>query len=156
MAAIALNLLTWLVARYGPQAADGQPWSLRGNGALVVPFGLGPAIVGGVWVALVLRYRAAAMWSSLAIWAGLVGVAFVVAGVIALALFGSAAQRLSDWLSVVPIGWMVLAPLLASVLPVGRSQGQEPLFVHLAAGLIFPIVLVVGSFGAGLVVPPGS
>ena len=42
---------TWVIAHYGPQSIGGEPWSLRGNGAQVVPLGIGPApggrLVGG-------------------------------------------------------------------------------------------------------------
>ncbi len=44
LAGIALDLVTYLVARYGPQ---GDSWSFRGNRALIVPVGLGPAVLAG-------------------------------------------------------------------------------------------------------------
>jgi hypothetical protein len=50
IAGVFLDVAAFLVARYGPQA-DG--WSFRGNGALAIPFGLGPALLAGFWAGLV-------------------------------------------------------------------------------------------------------
>ena len=153
LAGVALDVLTAVVARSGPQ---GDGWSFRGNGALVVPFGLGPAVVAGAWSALVLRARGAARWRALGLGGGLVGAAFVVAGVAALLLFGPAGQRASDWLSLLPLAWMGIAPVLAGVLRVaGRPTARSPL-AHVAAGVAFPIALVAGFYVAMLVVAPGS
>ena len=153
LAGVVLDVLTYVLARYGPQ---GDSWSFRGNGALVVPVGLGPAVVAGAWAALVLRSRGVARWRTLGIAAGLVGAAFVVAGVAAIILFGSAGQRASDRLSLLPLAWMVAAPVLASVLRVpGRPAARLPL-AHVAAGVVFPVALVAGFYVATLVVSPGS
>ena len=153
LAGVALDVVTYVVARYGPQ---GDSWSLRGNGALVVPFGLGPAVLAGAWTALVLHSRGSARWRSLGIGAALVGAAFVVAGAAVLPLFGSAAQRASDRLSLVPLAWMGVAPVLAGVLRVaGRPAARLPL-VHVAAAVLFPVALAAGFYAAGLVVSPGA
>ena len=153
LAGVALDLLTDVVARYGPR---GDSWSFRGNGALVVPIGLGPAVVAGAWTALVLHSRGSARWRSLGSGAGLVGAAFVVAGVAVLLLGGSAGQRASDRLSLVPLAWMAVAPVLAGVLrAAGRPAARLPL-AHLAAGVLFPVALAAGFYAAGLVVSPGA
>jgi hypothetical protein len=59
VAGVVLEVITFLVARYGPSGGggDGPAWSLRGNGALIIPFGLGPAVIAGGWTSLVLHYR---------------------------------------------------------------------------------------------------
>lgn len=44
----------FLVARYGP-AGDG--WSLRGNGAVTVPFGVGAALLEAGWTMIAARFR---------------------------------------------------------------------------------------------------
>ena len=54
LAGCLLAVLTSLVARSGPQ---GDGWSFRGNGALIVPFCLGPAVLAGAWAALALHYE---------------------------------------------------------------------------------------------------
>src|SRR5580704_761759 len=71
VAGVFLDVATFLVARYGPEA---DSFSYRGNGALAVPFGLGPAILAGAWVALVLRYRGFARWKEIGLAAGLVNI----------------------------------------------------------------------------------
>ena len=49
---IAIWLLTTLLSR---STISGNGWSLAGNGALIVPFGLGPAIVAAGWTAKIGR-----------------------------------------------------------------------------------------------------
>ena len=73
-----------------------------------------------------------------------------------LVLFGSAGQGASNWLSLLPLAWMGIAPVLAGVLRVaGRPTARSPL-AHVAAGVAFPVALAAGFYAAGLVVAPGS
>ena len=155
LAGIALAIMTFLVARYGPQ---GDSWSFRGNGALIVPVGLGPAVLAGVWTALVLHYRSSPRWLMVSVGAGLVGALFVVAS-IAVILFGSAGLRLSNSFIISNLAWMVVAPVLAAVLPVaGRSHERtlRILVVHVAAAVLFPVALAGGLLPASRVLPPGA
>ena len=73
-----------------------------------------------------------------------------------LVLFGSAGQTASNWLSILPLLWMLLAPTLAMVLPVQRTSGQHRSFASLLAALLFLASLVAGFFGAELVISAGS
>jgi len=73
-----------------------------------------------------------------------------------LVLFGSAGQTASNWLSILPLLWKLLAPTHAMVLPVQRTSGQHRRFASLLAGLLFLASLVAGFFGAELVISPGS
>jgi hypothetical protein len=155
----ALNLLTWYVARSGPEGSGGAPWSLRGNGALIVPLGLGPAVLAGIWTALVLHARGARRWRALGTGATLAGAGVEIGGVLVLAAFGntSAGQMAANWLSVSVFPWMLLAPLLAAVVPVSRQpRGGLGWAGHLAAGCLVTVLLVVGFMGATRVLPPGS
>jgi hypothetical protein len=149
-----LDVAAFLVARYGPQA-DG--WSFRGNGALAIPFGLGPALLAGFWAGLVFRYRGFARWALLGLAAALVGTTFLLISVLVLVLFNSAAMDVSSAMSFFILGWMVVAPALAAVLP-ARTYGQrsEQLPVHVGAGAILTVVFFVAFFVAGLVLAPGS
>src|SRR5947199_9772423 len=36
---------------------SGNGWALSGNGALIIPFGVGPAVVAGGWTSIILRIR---------------------------------------------------------------------------------------------------
>lgn len=154
VAAVLLDVATFLVARYGPQA-DG--WSFRGNGALAVPFGLGPAILAGAWVALVLRYRGFAHWRELGLATGLVGTAILVFSVLVLVLFGSAALGVSGIMTIFILGWMVVAPVLAGfVHPPRHSRQGGQLAGHTGAGAVFAVVIIVAFYASGLVLAPGS
>ncbi|HSS93912.1 MAG TPA: hypothetical protein VLR46_07975 [Candidatus Dormibacteraeota bacterium] len=153
-AGVFLDVATFLVARYGPQA---DSWSFRGNGALAVPFGLGPAILAGAWAALVLRYRGFARWKELGLAAALVGVLFLLVSVLVLALFNSAAMGVSSDLTFLILGWMVLAPVLAAFVRAPAPQPQpSELPAHVGAAAILGVVLILTFFLAGLVLAPGS
>jgi hypothetical protein len=171
VAGVLLDIAALLVARYGPQA-DG--WSFRGNGALAIPFGLGPALLAGFWAGLVFRYRGFSRWALLGLAAALVGTAFLLISVLVLVLFNSAAMDVSSSMTFFILGWMVAAPVLAAVtpaqdhrsphpagllrkradLPTGWGGGQLP--AHVGAGAILTVVFFVAFFAAGLVLAPGS
>ena len=155
LAGVLLDVATFLVARYGP-AADG--WSFRGNGALVVPFAVGPAILAGAWTALAFRNRGFARWMLFGFAAGLVGIGFVLLSLVVLVFFGSAtAAGLSNALSLLTIGWMVVAPWLARFVRVPADQVRRgQLGGHVMAGVLFAITLGVVFSVSGLVLSPGS
>jgi hypothetical protein len=154
LAGVLLDVATFLVARYGPQA-DG--WSFRGNGALSVPFGLGPAILAGFWAALVFRFRGFARWLVLGVAAALVGTTFLLASVFVLVLFNSDGVGASNALTFFILGWMVLAPILAAVVPAPKPR-PEPQQVggHIGAGILITVALVVAFSVASFVLAPGS
>src|SRR2546423_14712619 len=56
---IGIWLLTTLLSR---TTISGNGWSLAGNGALIIPFGLGPAIVAAGWTAIILPIRGHPRW----------------------------------------------------------------------------------------------
>ena len=74
LAGLVLAVLTALVSQFGPQA-DG--WSLRGNGALFVPFELGSAILAGAWAGLARHAKEDVCWRAWGIGASLGGVALM-------------------------------------------------------------------------------
>jgi hypothetical protein len=76
-----LSLLTSLLASQGPA---GDSWSLRGNGALIVPFGLGPALIAAGWTAIVAHFRAQPRWTVLGAAARLVGLGLAIVSPLAL------------------------------------------------------------------------
>ena len=150
-----LDVVAFLVARYGPQA-DG--WSLRGNGALIVPIGLGPAILAGGWTALASRYRGYPRWMILGLAAFLVGSGFVVASVLVLVFFGSdAGAASSNALTLLVLGWMIVAPWLARFVRAPDQQVRRgQLGGHVIAGVFFAVAVFVAFFGSELVLSPGS
>jgi hypothetical protein len=154
VAGVLLDVATFLVARYGPEA-DG--WSFRGNGALSIPFGLGPAILAGTWTALVLRYRGFSRWLVLGMAAGLVGTGFLLISVLVLVLFNSDGMGASNAMTVFILGWMVVAPLLALFVRAPAEQVRRGQLVgHVMAGVLFAITLAAVFTASGLVLAPGS
>ncbi len=157
VAGVALDGLTFLVARYGLQGADGASWSLRGNGALVVPFGLGPAILAGAWSALVLHARGARHWLRGGAIAGTIGAAFVGASILALILFNAAGLRLSELLVYPTWLWVATAPLIAAIVPVhGNAEAPRRWLIHLLLVVLFPVAMAVSFLAAEVVLSPGS
>jgi hypothetical protein len=156
---VGLDAVTWLLAGSGPEASGGAPWSLRGNGALIVPLGLGPALLVGMWSALVLHGRHSARWREASAIIGLIGLGLVLAGMLALVAFGAtyAGQVTANWLFISVFGWLVLGPLVAGFLPVRqRLSGAGGWLAHVVAGIAATLLLVVGFMGAERVLPPGS
>ena len=146
LAGVLLDVATFLVARYGPEAGH---WSFRGNGALAVPFGLGPAILAGAWVALVLRYRGFRNWLQLGGATLLAGIGFLALSVIVLFV--------ADLdLMLLIVGWMVVAPVLACFVRATAQRARGDLAGHISAGVGFGAALVIAFYGAALALPPGS
>ena len=154
VAGVFLDVATFLVARYGPEA---DSFSYRGNGALAVPFGLGPAILAGAWVALVLRYRGFARWKEIGLAAGLVNIFLLLVSVLLLVLFDSAAFGVSTALTFAILVWMIIAPVVAAFVaaPPKRDEPRE-LPGHVGAGALLAVVLVLAFVAAEAVLAPGS
>src|SRR5207249_10786818 len=76
---VALWLLTTLLSR---STISGNGWSLAGNGALIIPFGLGPALVAAGWMAIILRMRGHPRWLQLGFATGLIALALVLGSVL--------------------------------------------------------------------------
>jgi hypothetical protein len=152
-AGVLLDVATFLVARYGPQA-DG--WSYRGNGALSIPFGLGPAILAGLWSALVFRYRGFDHWRILGALAALIGVAFLLVSVFVLLLLNSEGMGISNAMFYLILGWMLVAPILAGFVPGPKERPKQSVGVHLGAGIMSAVAVVAAFFVSGLVLAPGS
>ena len=150
---VGLELLTWVLAEYGPQGGDGVAWSLRGNGALVVPLGLGPVVLAGAWSAYVLHSRGAVRWRQLGLLALLIGAGLVVLSLVSLMLGAVAGYT---WLSLTVSIWMILAPLLCAVVPVARVPVPPRRLQHLGAAVVFTVVSVVSYVVASRVLPPGA
>src|SRR5437588_3016837 len=89
IAGIAAGIILWIVTMLLSRSdISGNGWSLAGNGALIVPFGLGPAFVAGGWAGIVLRMRGHPRSLQLGIGSGLIGLALVAGSLLSLILFG--------------------------------------------------------------------
>lgn len=145
-----LDVLAGLAAQAGP---SGDGWSLRGNGALVVPFGLGPAVLGGGWTALALHARRRSSWAVAGVAAGLVGVALALAQVAYLALFGQSGSGLFGAVSLIALAvWVLAAPAAAAL---GARGGRDRPGWHLVAAAALPLGLIVGFAATSRALPPG-
>jgi hypothetical protein len=54
------------------------------------------------------------------------------------------------------IGWMLVAPVLACVVPAAAQQARSGLAGHIGAGVAFAAALVIAFYASALVLPPGS
>lgn len=142
-----LDVVTFLVARYGPESGH---WSFRGNGALAVPFGLGPVMLAAAWGALVWRYRGFQAWLQRGFWT-------VVGGVALFVLLVSFVFVANTDLTLFLIAAIVIVPVIAGF---QRSRDalmrRGGLIGHIGAGVAFPVALALGFYASALVLPPGS
>jgi len=137
-----LGVLTNVVSQYGPSA---NGWSLKGNGALFVPLGIGPAMVCGAWTALVLHSAQRSRWWQTGVGAGLVGASLIGLGTAKPFLVGNAAGWFDTATILAAWVWTVAAPLAAVVVTRG-SQRNVPWYV--AAGLLFVLAAEGGYLAA--------
>jgi hypothetical protein len=142
-----LDVITFFVARYGPESGH---WSFRGNGALAVPFGLGPVMLAAGWGALVWRCRGFQTWLQRGLWTVVGGsVLFVL-----LVIFVFAAN--AD-LTLFLVAAIVAVPVFA-----GFQRSRDALVrrgglaEHIGAGVAFAVALALGFYASELVLPPGS
>jgi hypothetical protein len=151
---VALGLLSSQSAAHGP-AGDG--WSLRGNGALIVPFGVAPALVAAGWAGAVAHFRSLPNWSIYGFLAGLVGVGLVAISVLAIVAGGSTGAAVAAVATLLMPLWTLAAPLVVSLLP-SRGEGRERrgAGVHVLAAVAIPVALAGGFLLAQRVLPPGG
>jgi hypothetical protein len=153
-AGLVLGLMTSLLAAEGP---SGDGWSLRGNGALIVPFGLAPALLAAGWAAIVAHFRNLPRWPLLGALAGLVGVGVVVLSLVAIVVGGPSGTAVSAVATLVVPLWTVTAPLVVSMLPARGSRREGGgAGVHFLAALALPVGMAAGFYVAQLALPPGS
>lgn len=143
VAGVGIDLLTGAV---GASDIGGDGWSLRGNGALVVLFAGGTAVLAGGWTALALHAGKEPGWLAMGIGAGLIGLALGASQVLFLALFGGGT---GGALAVVSIGaavlWMLAAPMAAVFR--AREQQSRPAW-HLVAAVLLALALLGGIVAA--------
>ena len=150
MLGAAIGVLTFLVARYGPSGGDELAWSLRGNGALIVPFGLGPAVLAGGWTALLLHGRAGVRWLAWGLAVFALDAVVVLLSVLAFVL-GNAG--LASLLLLV----VIVSPLVAPIgLVAYYRRPQRNSVSHFVAQVGFTVSGLVGFAVAERVLPPGS
>jgi hypothetical protein len=154
VAGVCLWVLTTAASR-GHISGDG--WSLSGNGALVIPFGLGPSVVAGGWAGIILRMRGHPRWLLLGIGSGLVGLVLVAASLLSLILFGprgrDAGATASLFFGFVLYGWLLGSAVVAALIPAPDPDRSGPPLWSIAAILLLPITLIAGCEAGTGVLP---
>jgi hypothetical protein len=152
IAGIGLWILTFGLSRSN---ISGNGWALTGSGALIVPFGLGPAVVAGGWAAIILRMRGHSRWLQLGIGSGLVGLALLAGSFLSLIAFGpggrDAGATASLFFGFMLYGWLLGSAIVAAMIPAPDPERHGPPLWSVAALLLLPVTLIAGcGAGAGL------
>ena len=152
VAGVLLWILTIVLSR---SRLSGNGWSLSGNGALIVPFGLGPAIVAGGWAAIILRMRGHPRWLQLGIASGAVGLALTASSLLSLIVFGPRARdagaTASLFFGFMLYGWLLASAIIAAMIRAPDPARQAPPFWSIASTLLLPVTLIAGcEAGAGI------
>jgi hypothetical protein len=154
VAGLCLWVLTIAVSR-GNISGDG--WSLSGNGALIVPFGIGPAVVAGGWAGIILRMRGHPRWLLLGIGSGLISLAVAAASMLVLLVFGprsrDAGAAASLFFGFVLYGWLLGSAIVAALIPAPDPNRRGPPFWSIAAIALLPIALIAGCEAGTGVLP---
>lgn len=154
VAGVALWILTAVLSRSN---ISGNGWSLAGNGALIVPFGLGPAVVAGGWAAIILRMRGHPRWLRLGVGSGLIALVLVAGSLLSLVVFGpggrDAGSTASLFFGFLLYGWLVASAITAAMIPAPDPDRAGPPFWSVAAILLLPITLIGGCQAGAAVLP---
>jgi hypothetical protein len=152
IAGVLLWVLTIVLSRSN---VSGNGWALSGNGALIIPFGLGPAVVAGGWAAIILRMRGHRRWLQLGIVSGLVGLALTVGSLLSLIAFGPAGRdagaTASLFFGFLLYAWLLASAIVAAMIRAPDPKRSSPPFWSIAAIVLLPITLIGGcEAGAGI------
>jgi len=153
---VAAGILLWILTIVLSRSRlSGDGWALSGNGALIVPFGLGPAVVAGGWAAIILRMRGHRRWLQLGIASGFVGLALTAGSLLSLIVFGPAGRdagaTASLFFGFLLYGWLLASAIVASMIRAPDPPRQGPPFWSIAAIMLLPATLIGGcSAGAGI------
>ena len=155
-AGLLLGLLLWLLSFAISHAhITGNGWSLTGNGILIIPFGLGPAIVAAIWAAIILRMRGHSRWLELGLASGLFGLLLLGGSFLSLVLFGASNRDVGATASLffgfLLYGWLLGSAVTAGLVPAPDPPRPGPPWWSIAAILLMPVTLIAGcEAGAGL------
>ena len=155
-AALAAGVVLWLLTiAVSRSRISGNGWSLSGNGALIVPFGIGPALIAGGWAGIILRIRGYREWLRLGIGAAGIGILFVLLSLLALIVLGgtSLGQRVTVLFELLSFLWLLAGPMIALLLPGNPGAGRRPMRWSVGAAVLLPIALLAGCQAGASVLP---
>ena len=145
IAGLLIGIITILLSR---SQISGNGWSLSGNAALVVPFGIGPAVVAGGWSAIVLRMRDHPRWILLGLISGRFGLVLVSASFLALIVFGPSARDVGAtgalFFGFLLYGWLLGGPIVAALIDAPDPERRSPPIGSIVAILVMPVSLIAG------------
>ena len=151
---IGIWLLTTLLSR---TTISGNGWSLSGNGALIIPFGLGPAIVAAGWTAIILRMRGHPRWLQFALASGVIAVILVVGAVLSLVAFGprhrDAGATGALLFGFLLYGWLLACSIVAVLIPAPDPARKDIPMWSIAAIVLLPATLIAGCEAGTVFVP---
>jgi len=156
LAGVIAGIVLWvLTIVLGRSRLSGNGWALSGNGALIIPFGLGPAVVAGGWAAIILRMRGHRRWLQLGIASGLFGLALTAGSLLSLIAFGPAGRdagaTASLFFGFLLYGWLLASAIVAAMIRAPDPARQGPPFWSISAIVLLPVTLIAGcEAGAGL------
>ncbi len=154
VAGVLLWVLTSVLSR---SQLSGDGWALSGNGALIVPFGLGPAAVAGGWSAIILRMRGHRRWLQLGIASGLVGLALTAGSLLSIIVFGSAGRdagaTASLFFGFLLYGWLLASAVVAAMIQAPDPARPGPPFWSIAALVVLPVTLIAGCEAGARLLP---
>jgi hypothetical protein len=158
LAGLVAGLCLWVLTiavSHGHLSGDG--WSLSSNGALIIPFGIGPAVVAGGWAGIILRMRDHPRWLLLGIGSALIGLTLVAASLLSLVVFGpqrrDAGATGSLFFGFVLYGWLLGSAIVAALIPAPDPERRGPPFWSIAALFLLPITLIAGCEAGTGVLP---
>lgn len=143
-----LDLLTAWVSSSGPSSADGQ-YTLRGNGALIVPIGGGLVLLTAAWTALVVHWLGQPRELAIGAVAGAIDLAVVLVAGLVIDIYAPAAWRGS--LGPVAAALWLLAYALPVVAPVVAAAGLRSRGAARAGAgwMVVAMILAPASLFAG-------
>jgi hypothetical protein len=155
---IVAGVVLWLMTALASHShISGDGWSLSGNGALIIPFGLGPAVVAGGWAAIILRMRGHRRWLQFGIGSALIGLLLVAGSLLSLIVFGpggrDAGATASLFFGFLLYGWLLASAITAAMIPAPDPARPGPPFWSIAAILLLPVTLISGCQASAIVIP---
>jgi hypothetical protein len=152
------GLFLWILAAVTSRShITGFGWSLSASGALIIPFGIGPAVVAAGWHAVILRMRAHPRWLQLGLGSGLVGLALVAASLLPLIVLGPSGRDVAATLSLffgfLLYGWLLAGAVIAALIPAPDPPRRGAPIWSIAAILPLPVTLIAGCEAAAGILP---
>jgi hypothetical protein len=150
------GVVLWVLTIWATRAhLSGDGWSLSANSVLIIPFGIGPALVAGGWAGVILRMRGHPRWLLLGIGSALIGLAIMAASLLSLMVFGpqrrDAGAAAALFFGFVLYGWLLGSAIVAALIPAPDPDRRGPPFWSIGAMLLLPVTLIAGcEAGTGL------